>query len=361
MKVAIVHDWIYGGGAERVVLELHRMFPDAPIYTSYCSYEWRKKLDGKVRTGYLQHAPFRQLRKFLPLLRQWWFKSLDLSAYDLVISSTGNGEAKFVQVNNGKHICYCHSPVHFYWRHYNEYLKNPGFKPAWLARAGLKLLVKPLRKRDYAAAQKVDHFIANSTHIQKDIKKYYGREAAVIHPPVDTARFAAVKQPGERKGFVTMGRQVPIKKTGLIIEACKELKVPLTIIGNGPEHSRLVKNTGPLVHFKTEVTDAEMPAELAAAEAFIFASHEDFGVAPVEAMATGTPVIAYKAGGALDYIIPGKTGEFFEAQTVESLATALKEFNTTKYHPEASKKQANRFSVKSFKANFQTFLSNIHW
>src|SRR3982750_2655078 len=126
LKVAIVHDWLYGGGAERVIYELHKMYPDAPIYTSYCSPEWRQKLDGKVVTGFLQHWPFSRLRKFLPVLRIWWFTRLDFTGYDLVISSSGNGEAKGVRVpKDTMHICYCHTPTHFYWRNYQQYLARP--------------------------------------------------------------------------------------------------------------------------------------------------------------------------------------------------------------------------------------------
>lgn len=363
MKVAIATDWMYGGGGERVVEEVHKLFPDAPIYTSYCSDAWRKKMDGKVVTGYLQHSPFKQLRKFLPLLRQWWFRSLNLKDFDVVISITGNGEAKFVRAKHGVHVSFCHTPVHFYWRHYHQYINDPGFKPAWLARLGLKLLLKPLRKRDYKAAQKVDYFIANSTHIQKDIKKFYDRDSTVIFPPVDTKRFREVKQPRERKGFVTMGRQVPLKKTGLIIEACKELKLPLTVIGNGPDHLKLVRNTGPTIHFRSDATDsgvsdADMPAELASAEAFIFASFEDFGVAPVEAMAAGTPVIAFKAGGALDYVIPGKTGEFFDKQTVDSLVGTLRNFTGKKYDHHLIQNEVKQFSGDIFKDKLQRFIQS---
>jgi glycosyltransferase involved in cell wall biosynthesis len=371
-RVAIVHDWLYGGGAERVVEELHKLYPDAPIYTSYCSDEWRKKLDGKVITGYLQHPPFKQLRKFLPLLRQWWFRSLDLSAYDVVISSSGNGEAKFIRTSRHKlpttnyqlpnmkrplHINYCHTPTHFYWRHYNEYIQNPGFKPKWLARLGLKLLLRPMRKRDFKAAQKVDYFIANSTHIQKDIKKFYQRDSHVIHPPVNIKRFKNAKQPKQRVGYVTVGRQVPLKKTHLIIEACKQLNVPLTVIGNGPEHSRLVKMTGPTIHFKTNITDDELPEELASAQGFIFASFEDFGVAPIEAMAAGTPVIAYAAGGAIDYIVPGKTGVFFDKQTVESLVQTLESFDPRSLKSDIISKSTEQFSAARFREVFSAFLN----
>lgn len=360
MKVAIVHDWMYGGGAEKVVLELHKLYPDAPIYTSYCSDEWRKRLDGKVVTGYLQHAPFRQLRKFLPLLRQWWFARLDLRGFDLVISSSGNGEAKFARAVDGTHVCYCHTPNHFYWRHYDKYLRDPGFRPKWLASLGLRLLVSPLKRRDYQAAQKVDHFIANSSQIAKDIKKYYGRESTLIFPPVDTMRItrqSASKRKEQRSGFVTVGRQVPMKRTEVIVEACKRLRLPLTVIGNGPEHGALVSGTGPTIHFKTNLTDEEVAKELARAEAFIFASHEDFGIAPVEALAAGTPVIAYKAGGALDYVRPGETGEFFDAQTPESLMAVLQEFEAKKYRPDRLQAAAQQFSAEAFKKHLRNFIA----
>src|SRR5205085_2907269 len=159
-----------------VALELHKMFPDAPIYTSYCTEEWRQKLDGKVVTGYLQRWPFSRLRKFLPVLRIWWFGHLDLSGYDLVISSTGNGEAKGIKAPKAAtHICYCHAPVHFYWRHHDQYMKNSGF--GVLGSIGLKLLNKPLRRWDFKAAQRPDFFISNSTHTQNDVKEFYGRDS----------------------------------------------------------------------------------------------------------------------------------------------------------------------------------------
>ncbi|HPW48015.1 MAG TPA: glycosyltransferase, partial [Candidatus Saccharibacteria bacterium] len=255
LKIAIVHDWLVGGGAEKVVLALHEMFPKAPIYTSYCTDTWRKKLDNKVVTGFLQYWPLSKLRKFLPLLRIWWFEHLDLTGYDLVISSSGNGEAKSVKKLNKKalHICYCHSPTHFYWDKHEEYLKSPGFgifNP--LARLGLKILVRPLQKYDLKAANRPDYFVANSTHIQRLIKKYYNRDSIVIHPPVDVDRFAPRSgsgSPASKLGFVTVGRQTPYKRTNIIIEACNRLKLPLTVIGYGPEHQKLIKMAGPTINF----------------------------------------------------------------------------------------------------------------
>src|SRR5215210_7245655 len=166
-KIAIVHDWLIAGGAEKVVLELHKMFPEAPIYTSYATREWRRRLDGKVRTGWLQYWPFSRLRKFTPFLRIWWFSRLKLDNYDLVISTSG-AEAKGINTSPETiHISYIHAPTHYYWSRYDEYMTSPGFGWFdWLARIGLKLLVGLLRRWDYKAAQKGDFVIANSTHTQ---------------------------------------------------------------------------------------------------------------------------------------------------------------------------------------------------
>jgi len=359
VKVAIVHDWLVGGGAERVVEELHKLFPNAPIYTSYSTPEWRERLDNKVVTGYLQHTPFKQLRKFLPVLRQRWFRKLDLSGYDLVISSSGNGEAKFVTVRKPAiHVCYCHSPTHFYWRHYDEYLNNPSIRPKWLVRPAMKILVGPLRKRDYEAAQKVDHFIANSSHIKGDIKEFYKKDATTIFPPVEISRFSLPSK--KRSGFVTAGRQVPYKKTEIIIEACNELSLPLKVIGRGPDHERLKKLAGPSIRVLENVSDEEVAESFAEAEAFIFAAHEDFGITPVEAMASGTPVIAYRAGGALDYVAEGKTGEFFNIQTTDSLSDALRTFEPKDFDEQEIRKHAERFSDDSFRRNIKKYLASLN-
>lgn len=357
-KIAIVHDWLVGGGAERVVYELHKLYPDAPIYTSYATDEWRQRLDGKVVTGFLQHWPFSKLRKFLPVLRIWWFTHLDLSGYDLVISSTGNGEAKGIRVPKGAtHICYCHSPTHFYWRHYEQYLANPGFgilNP--LARLGLRLLVGPLRKWDRRAAQRPDYFIANSTHIQNDIKTYYGRDAVVIHPPVAISRFTPVSQK-ERHGFISTSRLVPAKHVDILVEAATKLHLPLTIISTGPELPRLKRLAGPTITFLGKVSDDELARRVARAQAFLFASFDDFGIVPLEAMAAGTPVIAYKAGGALDYVIEGKTGLFFEKQTVASLCKTLKTFDPATFDPATIRNNAAQFAPELFTDKMRTFIA----
>ncbi len=383
-KIAIVHDWLVGGGAELVVLELHRMYPDAPIYTSYCTDEWRQKLDGKVVTGWLQWWPFSKLYKFLPVLRIWWFTHLKFDDYDLVISSSGNGEAKGIRVGEqyqswfskllsrsttydlpptkGQrpvHICYCHSPTHFYWRYYEEYLAHPKsgiLNP--IARLGLRILVKPLRRWDYKAAQRPDLFIANSTHIQRDIKTYYDRDSVVIYPPVDTERFSGPKRT-TRHGFVTIGRQVPYKKVDIIVDACSQLGLPLTVIGKGPEHDKLVRRAGPTVRFIDNASDQEVGHQLAQAEAFILAAFEDFGITPVEALAAGTPVIAYRNGGALDYVVEGKNGIFFDKQSVESLVKTLKDFPRHHFDSQHIAKTAEKFSTLTFRQSFTDCINKL--
>lgn len=362
-KVAIVCDWLYGGGAEKVVLELHRLYPDAPIYTSYCSDEWRERLDGKVRTGYLQRWPFARTRKLLPLLRQWWFRWLNLRPYDLVISCTGNGEAKFVRVRRGaRHISYCFTPPHFYWHKYDEYIRNPGMGALDpIARLGLKLLVRPLRARDYRAAQRVDEFISISKHIQTDIQRFYGRPSAIIHPPVDTSRIRPVQPSNKRPAglrVIYWGRHVPYKRIDLVIAACNELALPLTVVGTGPQTASLKHIAGPTVTFAGFVTDDKLPELAQAATVFVFPGEEDFGIAPVEAMAFGLPVLAYGSGGALDYVVPGKTGELFTEQTAASVTQALRAFKPNRYKSAEVTAAASQFGVERFARQIVSIVSD---
>ncbi len=356
IKVAIVHDWLVGGGAELVVEQLHVMFPEAPIYTSYATKEWRKRLDGKVATGWLQYLGF--ARKFIPLLRILWFTHLPLKGYDLVISSSG-AEAKGIKVPKGTvHVNYCHAPTHYYWSRYEEYMKRPGFgvlDP--IARVGLWLLVKPMRRWDFKAAQRPDYIIANSSHIQKEIKKYYKRNCTVINPPVYMERFSKIENRTlKRKGFLIAGRQTPYKRFDIAVRACTKLGLPLTVIGDGPDHKRLRDIAGKSVTFLGKVSDKVVEHEFASAGAFIFPGLDDFGITAVEAMASGTPVIALKAGGALDYVQPGVTGEFFAPATTAALGQTLRKFNAKAYSSAAVRACAQRFSKESFQKQMKAYL-----
>ncbi|OVE78961.1 hypothetical protein BVY00_01515 [bacterium G20] len=363
--LALVCDWLLGtGGAERVVLELHKMFPDAPIYTS--QYDKNPKAwfgdkwfeDADVRTTWMQKLP-KGSKKFLPVLRAWTFSRLSLDDYDLVISSSG-AEAKFIKTK-GTHITYCHAPTHYYWSRYEDYLKHPGF--GWfdpIARLGLKILIGPMRRWDYKAAQRADYFIANSNYTKDQIKKYYGRDAEVIHPPVDIDRFqfprTVLGNRDLRRGFITAGRQTPYKRIDLAVKAATQLNVPLIVIGRGPEHAKLKRLAGRSVTFLTNVSDEEMPEKFAQAEAFIFPGIDDFGIVAVEAMAAGTPVITYKAGGALDYV-DKTTGLLFSEQTTDSLAKAMEEFSKLSFNHSRVAEQAEKFFPSQFRQKIKDFIA----
>jgi glycosyltransferase involved in cell wall biosynthesis len=359
LKVAIVHDWLIGGGAELVVEQLHKIFPEAPIYTSYATTEWCERLDGTVKTGWLQRLG--KLRKFIAPLRAWWFSHLDLTGYDLVISSAGY-EAKGIKVPKGAvHVNYCHAPTHYCWSRYDEYMEHPGFGPFdWLARIGLRTLVGPMRRWDFTAAQRPDYIIANSTHIQAEIKKYYGRDSTVVFPPVYMERFTKPENRNlQRHGYLISGRQTPYKRFDLAIMACTKLSLPLTVVGSGPDHARLVSLAGPTVTFAGRLSDAELEKAFASAHALIFAGLDDFGITPVEAMASGTPVIAYKAGGALDYVKPGRTGVFFEEQTVDSLCDILRNYTHGELDHAAIASFAHEFSTQRFHQKIVAYLQSL--
>ena len=359
-KIAIVCDWLVGfGGAERVTYELHRLFPQAPIYTSQFDPDKVSLFnEADIRTGWLNKLPG-ALKKFLPVLRAWYFSHLDLSDYDVVISASG-AEAKSVKTGESTiHIAYIHSPTHYYWIRYDEYLSHPGFPKGlnWLAHLGLRLLVNPMRRWDFHAAQKPNYLIANSTHIQAMIKKYYKRDSVVIFPPVDVDRFKLPAEPTLRHGFVAAGRQTPYKRIDLAVAACSQLNVPLIVIGTGPEHRKLERIAGRSVIFLSNVNDSEIVQHFQTATALLFPTNiEDFGVTGVEAMAAGTPVIAYKKGGPLDYVIPRKTGLFFDKQDIKSLVKAIGDFEPSQYDSQKIAESAQRFSVAEFRHNVLDFM-----
>lgn len=364
MKVALVCDWLtVPGGAEKVLLAVHQMYPDAPIYTSKYDpkgIDWFS--DATVKTGWLQIFPT-CLRRLIAPLRQLYFSHLNLSDYDLIISVTG-AEAKSIQSKDFKknsratHICYCHVPTQYYWQMYDDYIKNPGFgflNP--LARLGLKLGVKPLRKADFKSAQLPDHFVTISSYAADMIQQYYKRESTVIAPPVEIEKFHG-KKTYERKGFINFSRQVSWKRQDLIVKACIKAGKPVTLIGDGPEHEQLVKaaNNSPLVTFIPFSEPAKLKKLAHQSEAFIFPSKEPFGIAPVEALAAGCPVIAYAEGGAKDYISAGKNGEFFNKQSVESLTKAIKQFDASKYSEKEIIASADKYSTAEFKRKLQEFI-----
>jgi glycosyltransferase involved in cell wall biosynthesis len=360
MKVAIVCDWLTGiGGAERVVLELHKLYPKAPIYTSQydpSAIDWFN--DADVRTTWLQRLPSR-LKKFLPLLRAWTFSRMDLSEYDLVLTSSG-AEAKSIKTGAKTiNICYLHSPTHYYWTRHGDYMSQPGFPVGfnWLAKLGLRLLIGPLKRWDRRASKQPDFIVTNSTYTQNNIKRYYRRDSFVVFPPVEVDRFKRrASSETLRHGFVVAGRQTPYKRFDLAIEACNDVKVPLVVIGDGPDHKRLEKLGGHSTTFLTNVNDIDIVNHFQTALGFIMPNADDFGIVAVEAMAAGTPVIAYNKGGALDYILPNKTGLFFERQTVKNLSKQIEVAISKNFDYDAICEHAKEFSAECFRKNMREYI-----
>lgn len=355
-KVVIVHDWLTNmGGAENVVLALHEAFPEAPIFTSTFDPKVMPKFKNiDVHTTYLQNLPrpLRKLHKFFPMLRVRAFRKLDLSEFDIIISSS-SAEAKQVQKTRDDqvHICYCHTPIRYYWSHYDEYKKDPGFGSLnWLVRLAMPFIVPSLKKADYRAAQNVDIFIANSEEVQKRIKKYYGKPSTIIHPPVDIARFTPTRE--RSNYYVALGRQVPYKRIDLAVAAATKLKIPLKVFGNGSEHERLMAMAGPTVTFYSDrfgdASDEKVTKALDNAKGYIFPAEEDFGIVQVEALAAGAPVIAYGKGGTLDIVQDGESGILFHKQTVEAVTDAIQKAEKITFLPGTLRRKAKRFDKGLF-------------
>jgi glycosyltransferase involved in cell wall biosynthesis len=324
-KIALVTDWLTNmGGAEPLLLEIHKLYPDAPIYTSvYNKAAMPAFRDCDVRTTYLQKILPRFIRYkhvLWPVLRAYAFRKLDLSEFDIIIS-TSSAEAKAVRKTRpGQvHVAYIHTPIRYYWSHYEEFKREFNFgNLSFLIRPFIPLFVRWMRKLDLQSIPGIDVFIANSTVTQSRIKQYYNRPSTVVHPPVEIDRFTPPPQT-DRQGYIVWGRHVPYKRFDLAIAACNKLQLPLTIVGSGPDTERLRSLAGPTIHFPGRVSDEELVRLAQHAKAFLFPNEEDFGISAAEALAAGTPVIGYAKGGVLDIIQDGETGVLFPEQTVESL------------------------------------------
>ncbi len=365
-RIVLVHDWLTNmGGAEPMLLEMHKLFPSAPIYTSVYNAKNMpafQKVD--IRTTKLQNKLPEKLRYkhvLWPTLRAKAFRELDLSEFDIIISFS-SAEAKSVRKTRpGQvHIAYIHTPPRYYWSHYEEFRKEFNFGPLTpFIRPFIPFFVKKMRKLDLESIKDIDLFIANSTVTQQRIKEYYGKPSTVIHPPAEVTRFTPPPK-GKRDGYVLWGRHVPYKRFDLAIKAANKLNATLTIAGTGPDTERLKSLAGPTVKFVGRISDNELVKLAQSSKAFLFPNEEDFGISAVEALAAGTPVIAYKKGGALDIIQDGETGVFFEEPTVDSLVKAMQRFETLEFLPATLHRKAKRFDKGFFATKMRKVITDYY-
>jgi glycosyltransferase involved in cell wall biosynthesis len=355
MKVALVHDYLNQyGGAERVLEELHAIWPDAPVYTAI--HDPRQLpdrfRDWDIRASSLNRVPFaRRKHQALLFMLPQAFEAFDLDDYDLVISSSSGFAHGVLTGPQTLHICYCHSPPRFLWDYHN-YARREGLSGA--ARMLVEHTLPPLRTWDRVAADRAQVWIATSRLVRARIATFYGKPSTIIAPPVQVDKLEVATRPGSY--FLLLMRLVGWKRPDIAIDACTRLGLPLVVAGCGREAASLSARAGSSVAFVGQVGDDDIRRLLAGCKALILPSEEDFGLTPLEAMAAGRPVIAYGAGGVLDTVIPGRTGMFFAEQTADSLAEVLERFDECDYDPLAIRRHAEQFDSRLFAERMRRFV-----
>lgn len=357
-NIALTHDWLpFMGGAERVLTNFLELYPNAPIYTTICN---RDNLDSPlkeadIRVSYLQKNKkviknHRNLFPFMPTA----VESFDLNEYDIVLSSSSSVAKAVITNPNTMHVCYCHSPMRYGWEFSHGYAgKMAGNKS--LKSKILSYFLTGIRLWDNVSADRVDYFIANSENVARRIWKHYRRESVVIHPPVRCKLFNI----GERdeEYFLIVSRLQEYKRIDLAVEAFNEIGLPLVIIGDGPEKERLEKMAKDNIKFLGRESDEVIKNHYAGCRAFIFPGEEDFGITPLEAQASGRPVIAFRKGGALETVIEDKTGIFFDKQSKDYLINAIKRFETIKFDKNVIREHAEGFDEEVFKRKINDFVN----
>jgi glycosyltransferase involved in cell wall biosynthesis len=359
MRVALVHDYLsQDGGAERVLRSFHDIWPEAPLFTLFHDTKRANPVFNSwdVRTSFLQKFPAarRHYRWFLPLMPTAT-ESHDLDDYDLVISSS-SVFAKGVLTRPGTiHVCYCHTPTRFLWSDAHDYVDDLAIPGA------LKFLLSPVltsqRVWDRLAAERVDFFIANSETVRERIRRYYGADSVVVSPPVLVHQFKPASEPGDY--FLAGGRLVSYKRFDLVVQAFNKLGIPLKIFGTGPEEKRLRALAGRKVELLGQVSEERKIDLYSRARAFIHPHIEDFGITAIEAMASGRPVIAFGAGGALETILPGVSGEFLEEQSWENLAHHVIRFDDLRYNALRIREHAEKFAAPIFREKIRRLVNDF--
>ncbi len=355
MKIALVADWLTNyGGAESVVSALHELYLEAPIYTTLYRPGRMREL-GKVknvRTTWLQHIPFAK--------HQWLLgqmpvavEMMNLDEYDVVLSSCHSVSKGVITKPSTLHISYCHTPMRYAWESWDLETRLKKFPR--LLHGYIRRKMEAIRVWDYCAAQRVDRYIANSTYTASQIQKYYERESHVIYPPVHTEKFKPTAHPANNF-YLAVGRLIPYKKFDLIVAAANKLKLPLKVVGNGPEYRKLRRLAGPTVEVLGGARDDLLAQLYANCRALIFPQVEDAGIVPLEAMSAGRPVIALNRGGSLDTMMDGRTGVLFTEQTVAGLTDAIRKFEQKSFDPAFLRRHAEQFDVKVFKEKIRNWV-----
>ncbi len=357
MRVALIHYWLVGmRGGEKVLEALCRMFPQADIFTHVVVPDRLSKTLRRhhIRTTFVSRLPMAasQYQKYLPLMPRA-LEQLDLTGYDLVISSESGPAKGVIAPPEAPHLCYCHSPMRYLWDQYHTYRAGAG----WLTRQIMPHMAHRLRQWDVTSAARVDRFVANSTHVAARIEKYWRREAAIVHPPVLVDAFAPAPAGELGDFYLWAGELAPYKRPDLVIEAFNRLGRKLVVIG-GPEKTRktLEARAKDNITFLGHVPFDVLKSHMARCKALLFPGEEDFGIIPVEAMASGRPVIAYGRGGALDTVIDGETGLLFRDQSTEDLIAAIERFEAEgldRLDPAALRAHATRFDAAGFRAGME--------
>lgn len=352
-NTALVHDWLFQiGGAEKVLEEIYSLFP-GDLFTLFKDKNFPLLKGANVQASFLNSLPFAKkiYRHLLPLYPAL-IESFDLSSYDLILSSSHAVASKVLTTQEQLHICYCHTPMRYIWDLCFDYFKVSSFSPLQLY---TRHVLHKLRNWDASSHLRVDHFIANSHFVKRRIAKIYGRDSTVIYPPVDVDRFTFHEK--KEDYYLTVCRLVSYKKVDLIIDCFNALKnKKLIIIGDGPLLEEYKRRAGPNIILLGPSSDATVLEYMQNARAFVYAAMEDFGISPVEAMAVGTPVIAFGKGGTKETVIPGKTGVYFEKQEKKELTEAILAFNALTFDPYFIREHAMQYSKKRFKQEYFSFV-----
>ncbi len=358
MKIAIVHDHLaQNGGAENVVRAFCDIWPDAPVYVAVYdpnnAHPYFKTKD--VRPSFLQRLPL-GVRKY-----QWYFplmpaavENFDLSAYDVVLSSSSSFAKGVITRPGTLHITYCHTPTRFLWSDTHSYVEELGLNS--LLKKVLPIFLSQVRVWDRLASERADRYVANSVTVQQRITKYYKRDSTVIYPPVDAAQFTPVDRSHVKDYYLAGGRLVPYKRFDLLVDCFNKLGKPLKIFGDGPAYESLKQRAGKNIELLGRISDEQMRTLYAECAAFLNPQEEDFGITMIEAMAAGRPVIAYRKGGASEIVEHGVTGQLVEYQTWEDFADTLIDFDPMAFDPAVIRARALTFDLQQFKKSIQEFV-----